>query len=452
MHRSEKLEKEKISKLLVIFAVPSVFSLVLHAFYNVVDRIFIGRGVGELGLAGVALCFPILLIIFGFCLLFSMGGASLISLKLGEKKKEEAELVLGNVITLITSVGLLITIVGTLFCDNLLTLFRVPAETLPYARDYISTIFIGSVLFLYGFSMTFIIRAEGNPIYSTLMIVAGSVLNLILDYVFIFHFLMGTRGAALATIMSEAVVALMGISYILQRKGLVHIRRKNLRLNFSIVKRIAVIGLSGAVMNIVSSFQLSALNACLVKYSGNQAVAAIGIVYAVGSLIMLFTFGMAAGMQPIIGYNYGAKRYERVKKTFYYVCSVTFLISLLFLGAIQLFAGSLSSLFCENNEPLIALSSRAMRIYLSLVPLASISILGARYFQAIGKGWHSTFIGLARQLIIFIPALFILSSVFQLSGILYSGPTADFLAVILTIFMLRREMKQLTLRSNNTKI
>ena len=186
MNQSERLGTQKISKLLILFALPSVFSLVLHGFYNVVDRMFIGRGIGQLGLAGVSLCFPILIMIFGVCLLFSMGGAALISLRLGENKKEQAELILGNVITLITSVGILVTIVGTLFLNDILALFQVPADTMPYARDYIGTIFLGSVLFLYGFAMTFIIRAEGNPFYATVIIVVGTFVNIILDYIFIF--------------------------------------------------------------------------------------------------------------------------------------------------------------------------------------------------------------------------------------------------------------------------
>lgn len=439
MNRADYLGTDKIAKLLAKFAIPSVFSLVLHAVYNVVDRIFIGKGVGELGLAGVALSFPILLIIFGICLLFSSGGAALISLKLGEKKHAEAERVLGNLITMITLSGIVFTFIGVFFCEDLLLFFRASPETLPYAKEYMQMIFMGTLLFLYGFSMTFVIRAEGNPIYATMMMVVGSIVNVYLDYIFIFTLDMGIRGAALATVIAEAVVALMGVAYLLSRKGVLHIRRKNLPLNRDILTQIIILGLSPAIMNIVASIQLGAINSQLITYGGNQAIAAMGIVFSVGSIMMLFTFGMAAGMQPIIGYNYGARHYGRVQAAFSYVLVITVLVACVFVLSIYVFSVQLARLFVYNDPALVMLVSRALRFYLAFVPLASISILGARYFQSIGKGWHSVCIGITRQVFLFLPILFILSHLWQLNGIFLAGPATDAFAVIITAFMLRHE-------------
>jgi Na+-driven multidrug efflux pump len=310
---------------------------------------------------------------------------------------------------------------------------------------------MGTLLFVFGFSFTFIIRAQGSPLYATAMIVIATFVNVALDYVFIFRLSMGTRGAALATVLSEAIVVLMGCIYLWSRLGSIHVYKKNLWLRADIVKRIIVLGMAPAVMNIVSSIQLGVLNSQLIKYGGAQAVAAMGIVFSVGSLMMLFTFGMAAGMQPIIGYNYGAQQFDRVRKTFTFVCGITFLIALLFVLGIQIFSVRLVNLFVASDTALSDLATRAMRIFLSCIPFATITILGARYFQAIGKGWHSTFIGLTRQLFLFIPLLYILSRTFQLNGIFYTGPFTDSLAIVITALFLVYEMARLKRKAVSVK-
>ncbi|MBU1862906.1 MAG: MATE family efflux transporter [Candidatus Omnitrophica bacterium] len=444
MKHPDELGQKKIPKLLFKFAVPSIFSLVLHAMYNVVDRAFIGQKVGALGLAGVTFSFPIMLIIFGFCLLFSNGGASLISLCLGEKKKEQAEHVLGNTMTLITGSGILITIVGVVWGRQILALFQVPDAVFPYAWDYCEVIFFGILLFLYGFSMTFIIRAEGNPMYATAMIVVGTILNVILDYTFIFGLDMGTRGAALATVLSEACVACMGLFYIISKKGVLHIRAVHLILKWETVKRIALLGMAAALMNVMASVQLSLANERLITIGGPQAVAAMGIVFSINSIIMLFTFGMAAGMQPIIGYNYGARQFDRVRQTIVYACSITFVISIVFIAGILIGAEYIVRLFAGSNEELVALSCRAMRIFVCAAPFTTMTILSSRYFQSIGKGITSTVITLNRQLLFFVPMLYILSKSYGLNGIWFTGPVTDLCAVVLASILLIFSLRKLT--------
>ena len=441
MDQSKRLATKHIPGLLAQFAIPSILSLILHAFYNIADRVFIGRGVGSLGLAGVTLCFPIILLLFGTCMLFSSGASSLISIYLGQNRHRDAEKVLGSTVSIITIIGFTLAICGHLYYKPILALFNIPADTLPYAQDYLRVILSGAPLFFYGFTLTFIIRAEGNPIYSTAAIVIGTIVNLILDPIFIFVFSMGVKGAAMATVISEAIVALMGLFYMTGKKGVVHIYRSNLKLDFQVLKKVAFLGVSTALMNIAASIQCLFLNERLVSCGGSIAVAAMGIIFPISSMIRLFTFGMAAGIQPIIGYNYGAGHNKRVKDTFYYACKINFLVVLLLVIFIFIFADKIVALFSKNNLELTLLGTHAIRIFLFMTPLGVFNILGARYFQAVGKGMQAVIVGLSGQLFIFIPVLFILSSVYKLDGVWFSGPLTSILALGVTALFITKEMR-----------
>lgn len=443
MDRANQMGTKPILGLLAKFAIPSICSLVLHALYNIVDRIFIGRGVGSLGLAGVTLCFPMLLIIFAFCLLFSSGASSLISILLGRQERDKAEQVFGNTFAIMTITAIIITFLGLFFCEDILRWMSVSKEVYPHAKDYLRILFGGSIFFFYGFFMTFIIRAEGNPVYATLMMVVATAVNFILDPIFIFVMHMGTGGAALATIISEAVIVLMGLLYIMRKKGLLHIRRKYLNFNWPNIGQIVYLGLSPALMDIAASIQVYILNARLVALGGDIAVAAMGIIFSITSLIALFTFGMAAGMQPIIGYNYGAGNYRRVKQTFLYACVSTIVIIIFAVSGIIVFSRQIAMLFCQNDPALIDLSSHGLRIFIFMYPLVGIQILGTRYFQSVGKGLHSILIGVSRQIFLFIPILYVLSAVWGVEGVWFSSPVTEVLATIITAFFLIRELKLL---------
>lgn len=444
MDRSKRLATKRIPELLAQFAIPSIASLVLHAFYNIADRIFIGRGVGSLGLAGVTLCFPIVLLIFGMCMLFSSGASSLISLYLGQNLHDKAERVLGSTIFIITVIGFSLAVLGHLYYRDILGLFNISAEALPYAEGYLRIMLSGAPLFLYGFTLTFVIRAEGNPIYATAAIIVGTIVNLILDPLFIFVFSMGTEGAALATIISESIVALIGLFYMTRKKGIVHIRRSNLKLDMPIVGSMALLGLSTAFMNIAFSLQCAFLNERLLRYGGTIGIAALGIIFPIASVLRLFTFGMAAGMQPIIGYNYGAGQGNRVKDTFYYACKINFLAISLFVLLIIIFAKDIVGLFSRDDSALISLGTRAIRIFLIMTSFDAVTILGVRYFQAIGKGLQAVFLGLLRQVLIFVPVLYFLSVIYGLDGIWFSGPVTDFSAACIAALFIIKEMKALT--------
>ncbi|MFH1093528.1 MAG: MATE family efflux transporter [Candidatus Omnitrophota bacterium] len=450
MNRSAEMGTKPILWLLAKFAIPSIFSLVFHALYNIVDRIYIGRGVGSLGLAGVTLCFPVLLFIFGFCLLFGSGSSSLISLHLGNQEKDKAEEVFGNTFAIMSVTAIVITVLGLLFYEPMLRLLFVSNDVYPHARDYIQTLFAGSIFFFYGFFLIFVIRAEGNPVFATMMMVVATIINVILDPIFIFLLHMGTGGAALATIISEAVIVLLGLLYIMRKHGLLHIRRKYLHFNWPNIAKIAFLGLSPALMDMAASFQVSLLNFRLVSYGGDMAVAAMGIIFSITSLIALFTFGMAGGMQPLIGYNYGAKNYKRVKNIFSYACFSTFIMLFFAVAAIIIFSNQIAALFCRSDPELISLSSHGLRVYIFMYPLVGFQILGTRYFQSVGKGLHSVLIGLSRQLFIFIPVLYVLSGRFGVEGVWFSSPAAELLAAIVTALFLVREIRALNRLKKNT--
>ncbi len=444
MDRATRMGEESISKLLVKFSLPSIFSLLFHGFYNIIDRIFIGRGIGALGLSGVTFSFPILLTIFSVCILFANGSSALISIYLGEQRKDKAENILGNIFGIITISAFLVTILGLIFNEQLLAIFSVSKDAFLYAQDYIKTIIGGSIFFFYGFTLTFIIRAEGNPIYATMMMIVGTVVNLILDPIFIFIFSMGTQGAAFATVISEAIIVIMGLLYLLRKQGLLHVHIKNLKIKYSNFKKILIIGSSSAFTSIAASIQFAFLNNRLLVYGGNMAVAAIGIIFSISSIIRLFSFGMAAGMQPIIGYNYGLNSHHRVNKTLFNACIFTFVFTSFLVFAIWIFAPQITMLFCKENISLISLTSHGMRIFLLMMPFATLHILGTRYFQATGKGVTAIFVGLTRQIFIFIPVLFIFSFMFKLEGIWFSGPVCDFLSAFITLFFIIKKTKQIS--------
>lgn len=443
MDRKNRFIDSSIPRLLADFAIPSILGLVLHAFYNLVDRIFIGRGVGAEALAGVTLCFPAMLIVFGFCVLLSSGSSSLISIFLGRGSKIQAEKVLGTTIFLTILAGLFISVAGLRYYTDFLALFNASTNVLPHAESYLRVILAGSPLFLFGFVTIFIIRAEGNPLFATAVMVAGTLVNLVLDPIFIFVLHWGTAGAALATVIAELLVALAGIFYLAGKRGLLRIKARHIRMDALVAGRIFYIGLSPALMKIGAAFQVVFLNKKLMLHGGDTALAAAGMILPIAAMIHLFTFGMAAGMQPIVGFNHGAGRPERVKNTLIYACKVNFLAVAGIVIALSIFARNIASLFVTGDEELILMGATAIRIFLIMSPFAALNILGTRYFQAVGKPSISILTGLLREFIIFLPMLYILSTRFKLTGVWFSIPASDLTAAVVTILFLIRELKTL---------
>ena len=442
MNRSQQLGEEKIGKLLLKFSIPAIIGMLVNGLYNIVDRIFVGRGVGSLALSGIAISFPITLAIMAFGMLIGIGATAVISIRLGQQKREEAERIVGNAFVLLVGISLLITFLGYLFMDPLLVGLGASAEVLPYAKQYISVLLAGAVFQSVGFGMNNFIRAEGNPKIAMYTMILGAVLNTILNPIFIFGMHLGVAGSALATVMSQFVTSVWVMYYFLGNRAMLKLRLRNFKLEWMLVKAILAIGLSPFSMQIVGSFVTVFLNKSLAIYGGDVSIAAMGIITSIAMLIFMPIFGIGQGSQPILGYNYGARNYDRVKQTLKLtVIGATGVMSLGFL-MVEFFPIALMSLFSTDPE-LIRIGANGMRIYLVMLPIIGFQVTVVGYFQATGKPRKSLFLSLARQLIFLVPMIWILPRFFGLKGVWLASPVADFASAAVTALWLYQDLKQL---------
>lgn len=451
MDRSKQLGEESIGKLLLKFSIPAIVGMLVNALYNMVDRIFIGRGVGSLAISGIAVGFPLSIINMAFGMLVGIGSSTMVSIKLGEKKKDEAEKILGNALVLDVAISLIISVLGVTFLDSILKVFGASADTLPYARDYMKYIIGGALLQNIGFGINNIIRAEGNPRIAMATMMIGAVLNTILDPIFIFIFDMGVEGAAIATILSQAVSSAWVLYYFLSGKSTLKFKKENLKLNIPTVKAIFSVGVSPFAMQLASSLVTTLYNKKLVTYGGDLAVGAMGIINSIIMLFFMPMFGINQGSQPIIGYNYGAKQYDRVKKTLKIAVAAGVIIATIGFIVIQSFPEALISIFNKKDAELIAIGAHGIRIDMIALPIIGFQIISSNYFQAIGKAKIAIFLSLSRQVILLIPMLIILPPIFKLDGVWMAGPISDVLSAALTGAFLYRDMRLLNNMENNQK-
>lgn len=445
MDRSKQLGEGKISELLLKFSIPAITGMLVNALYNVVDTIFVGNGVGTLGIAGLTIGFPIMLVLMAFSMLIGIGATSLISIRLGEKRKEEAEFIVGNAVVLLIVIPAVISALGLIFMNPLLKLFGASENVLPYAKDYLSIILWGAVFQSVGMGMNNFIRAEGSPKTAMFTMLIGAILNTILDPVFIFVFGWGVKGAAIATIFSQAVSAAWVLYYFLGGTSMLKIHSKNLKLDAVIVKRILAIGSAPFAMQIASSVLTTILNKSLVAYGGDLAVSSMGIINRITMLILMPIFGINQGAQPIIGYNYGAQKYDRVKKTLKLAIAAATTVVIIGFIVIITIPQPIIRLF-TNDGDLIEFTSRAIRIFTFFLPIIGFQIVSSNYFQAVGKPKQAMFLSLSRQVVLLIPALFIFPLFWGLDGVFMSGPFSDLGSSIVTGIWLYTEMKHLDRR------
>ncbi len=446
MEHTKQLGEARISKLLLKFSIPAITGMVVNALYNVVDRIFIGQGVGRMGIAGLTIAFPLMTVMMALAMLIGLGATALISIRLGEQRKAEAELILGNAMVCLIGIALTVTTLGLIFLDPLLRLFGASTEVLPFARDYMRIILFGEIFMSIGFGMNHFIRAEGNPKIAMLTMLLGAIANTILDPIFIFVFDWGIKGAAWATIISQAAAAVWVLSYFLREKSYLKIHINNLKLKLAVVREITAIGSAPFMMQMAASVIGIILNNSLVRYGGDLAISAMGIVNSIAMFFLMPLFGINQGAQPIIGYNYGAEKFDRVKKTLKLAIAAATLVVLFGFTITRLFPERLVNLFSKQDPELISLSSRAIQIYLMMLPIIGFQIVGANYFQAIGKPRQAMTLSLSRQVLLLIPALLILPRFFGLDGVFCAGPVADFGSSVITGICLYLELKHLERR------
>lgn len=448
MDRSKQLGEEKVGKLLLKFSIPAIVGMLVNALYNIVDRIFVGKGVSELAITAITVAFPISIIIMAFGMLVGIGAAATVSIKLGQKRKDEAEEILGNAFTLIIIVSLGVTILGLIFMEPLLKIFGASEAALPLAKQFISIILIGALLQNVGFGLNNIIRSEGNPKMAMSTMLIGAILNTIFNPIFIFVLHTGVRGSALATIVSQTVCSIWVIQYFTKGKSTLKLKTNNFKLKRGIVRQIFSIGLSPFLMQLAASVITIILNKGLATYGGDTAIAAMGIINSVSMLILMPIFGINQGAQPIIGFNYGAKNFARVKKALKLAILAATTISTTGFILVELFPRQIIGIFISGKgSELLSIGSRGIRIYLMMLPIIGFQIVSSNYFQAVGKAKISIFLSLSRQVIVLLPLIIILPQILKLDGVWIAGPSSDFIASLITGMFLMRELKKLENKS-----
>lgn len=442
MKDSNEMITESTWKLLLKFSLPAIVGLLVNALYTIIDSMFVGQGVGELALAGVTVTIPIITIYMAFIMLVGMGATSNISIKLGENKTGEAEVIMGNAFILFLVLGISLTVFGLVFLEPILLFFGASADILHYSVDYTRIILLGSTFLALGLGMNNFIRAEGNPKTAMFTMLIGAVTNIVLDYIFIFIFNWGIKGAALATVMSYAVNTIWVMRHFLKGNSILKFRKENFKLNPTFVKSILILGFPTFVLQVTQSIQQIILNRSLAMYGGDIALAVIGIIMSITTFLIMPAMGIAQGAQPIVGYNHGAKRYDRVKEVLTLsILSATGIATIGF-AISRIWPVQLISLF-NTNPDLIAMGVQGMDIFYKFLPLIGMQMIVASYFQAVGKPNQATFLSLSRQVIIFIPLVLFLPRLFGLVGVWWSVPLSDLSAFVLTGIWLWMEMRQL---------
>ncbi|MCC0668081.1 MULTISPECIES: MATE family efflux transporter [unclassified Clostridioides] len=442
MENQEALRHEKIWILLFRYSIPAIIAMMVTSLYNVVDRAFIGsmEGVGSIAIAGLGVTMPVFTLIIAFGMLVSVGASTSLSIKLGEKNKKEAEKILGNTLTLSIIISIIITVLGLVFLEDILFLLGASKDSISYAKDYMSVILLGTPFNLIAFSLNNAIRAEGNPKLAARTMIVGCILNLILDPIFIFVFNLGIKGAAIATVLCQVVVFIWVAHYFIRGKSNLKLKKYNLKLDINITKKIFAIGMTPFAMEVAISITHVLTNNSLKVYGGDLAIGAMTALTSILLMFMMPVFGLNQGMQTIISYNYGAKQFDRAKKTL--ILSILVSIVILSFGflVVQVFPEVFVGIFNKDSN-LMEIAVRGININLITLPIMGISIVGPVYFQCVSKVKHSMFLTLLRQFILFIPLIIVLPIRFNLDGVWLAQPIADFIAMIIVLLFLRREFK-----------
>jgi len=442
------LEFSSIPRLMWKYFLPAFASVIIHSLYNIVDRIYIGQGIGALALSGLSAIFPIMIIMMAFGMLIGMGAGVRVSLNMGKKDFSRAEKVLGNAFVLMLIVSVFITIIGFLIEKPLLEFFGIGEETFNYADEYLSIILLGTVFNITGYSLNNIIRSEGNAKIAMISIFIAAGLNIILDPIFIFWLKMGVRGAAIATVISQFVLFVWVLLHFNSSRSLIKLKVINFRLSRDIVWHIVTIGFAPFAMQVASSFVFGTYNIQLVKYGDDIAVGAMGIIMSIAMLLIMSVIAVNMASQPITGFNYGAKNYKRVRKTLVIGLISATAISVFGFLVSQLFPSAIIRMFNNDNQELLKTGVHGLRIFLFALPLVGFQIITGNYFQAIGKAGIAAFLSMMRQVIVLIPLLFFLPKHFGLTGVWLAGPVSDIISAMVVSFFLIRELRRLNTLSS----
>jgi putative MATE family efflux protein len=451
---ASRLGTESVGKLLLKFSAPAITGMLVNALYNVVDRVFVGRGVGEAALGGLSLVLPIMTISMAFAMLFGIGCANMISMRLGQGKKRDAENALNHCFFLLLLAGILLTVVGVIFLEPILTLLGSGTETdaLGYAREYLRIILYGASFAMVGFGLSHCTRAQGFPTISMISMVMGAVLNTILDPIFIFGFGWGVQGAAWATIISQLASAIWLVSFSLSKKPVIRFKFSEFKPSFSIIGQIMVFGSAQCLLQFMMSVVQFVYNKSMGWYGeaalgaggGDIALSGMNIVGSIMMLILMPVFGINQGAQPILGFNYGAKKFKRVLRAYVMAVAAATAICILGFALTQIFPQALVRIFAPaGSAGLLIFAPWAMRIQMMMLPINGLQIVSSNMFVVTGRPRTSIFLSMMRQFIALIPCILIFGRVWGLWGVVAAAPVADGVTFICTGIMTAIELKKL---------
>lgn len=436
------LGEAPIGKLLLQYSIPAIIGMTLTSLYNIIDSIFIGHGVGALAISGLAITFPLMNLLIAFCTLVGVGGATLSSIRLGQKDTQGAEHILGNVTILCVINAVFYGGIAFIFLDDILYFFGASDATLPYARDFMQVILLGSPISYVMIGLNNIMRATGYPKKAMLSSMLTVGCNIILAPLFIFVFEWGIRGAALATIVSQFVGMIWVLHHFYSPQSYIRFKRAKMRLRKTIILNIFSIGMSPFVMNVCACCIVIFINNRLLNYGGDLAIGAFGILNRIQMLFVMIVMGITMGMQPITGYNYGARHYDRVRRTLKLGITAGTIITTAGFLAGELVPGVFVGMFTDNHE-LTDQATLALRIGVAVFPVIGAQIVITQFFQSIGKAVISIFLSLSRQLLYLLPGLAFLPSVYGVKGVWLSMPISDALAFITAVLMLIYHFKKI---------
>ncbi|BBF43229.1 multi antimicrobial extrusion protein (Na(+)/drug antiporter), MATE family of MDR efflux pumps [Lachnospiraceae bacterium KM106-2] len=433
MQKDERLGSAPIRTLVFQLALPAVIAQFVNVLYNIVDRMYIGHipKVGSLALTGLGICFPILMLISAFSSFVGSGGAPLASIQLGKGNRKEAEKILGNGVTILVFFSITLTILFMVFKQPILYAFGASENTILYANQYLSIYLWGTIFVQAAVGLNMFITCQGQARVAMFSVLIGAIINIVLDPIFIFGFDMGVRGAAIATVISQACSAIWVVQFLLSKKSGLRIRKENLRINRKIVVSIAALGISPFVMQATESLINIVFNSGAQQYGGDLYVGSITILQSVMQLFVVPTQGITMGTQPIISYNYGAGNQERVKETFHYTLRITFLVTCICTGLAIIMPEMFAHLFTSKPE-LIKLVGKVMPIFMGGVWMFGVQMACQSAFMAMGQAKISLFLALLRKVILLVPLALILPRFMGVMGIYYAEPIADILAAATT--------------------
>lgn len=435
------LGTENLRKLLISYSVPAIIAQMAASLYNIIDSIFIGQGVGAMAISGLAITLPLMNLAAAFGAMVGVGGSTLVSIKMGQKDQEGATRVLGNEAMLNIIIGAAVGILGLIFMNPILYLFGASDQTLPYARDFMQVLLIGNIFTHIYLGLNSMMRATGNPqkaMYITLMTVA---INFMLAPTFIFVFHLGIRGAALATVLSQFVAFCVEIHHFSNAKRYIHFRRFAFRLKSTLVKGIFLIGMAPFVLNIGACLVVIVINHRMGTYGGDYAIGAYGIANKILMLFAMLVLGFNQGMQPIAGYNFGAKLYRRVTGVLKYTIMLATTVMIIAFVVCELFPEEICRAFTTDAK-LIKMGALGLRITIATFPIVGFQMVTSNFFQSIGKAFLAVILSSTRQMLFLIPFLIFLPYVWGLNGVWMSLPFADTLAALISGITLYIQLKK----------